>query len=125
MNYFEILKELHINEINMYYFPETCGNYFLFDEEGNFIYIGKASNLKDIVSNHFSNSESNPKIKNFARYVIYEKTKNVEAAEIIEGEVFDEWVKNTGNYPFANRIKPPKSKLSDNEMFYETEKNWH
>ncbi len=116
MNYFELLKEFNITQINLNNFPETCGYYFLFDEEGNFIYVGKASNLKDIVSNHFSNSESNPKIRNFAKYVIYEKTQNVEDAEIIESEVFDEWVRNTGNYPFANRIKPPKSNLTDDEI---------
>ncbi|MCK4357405.1 MAG: GIY-YIG nuclease family protein [Candidatus Cloacimonetes bacterium] len=97
-------------------FPNTCGYYILFDEEGNFIYVGKASNLKDIISIHLSKNEINPKIKNFAKYVIYEKTHNINDSEIIEDEIFDDWVRNTGNYPFANRIKPPKSKLTNSEI---------
>ena len=88
----------------------------LFAENGDFIYVGKASDLHQTLTGHFGPNEENERIKGFAKWAIWEQTHNIDGAEDAEGHLYDTWVHITGLHPFANKIKPPKSKLSDNKI---------
>ena len=117
-NFFDIVKEfgLSINGIDQA--PETPGYYLLFAEEGTFIYVGKCDDLRKRLAEHFGSGETNERIRGIARYAIWQPTPDVRAAEIAEGALYDEWIRQTGVPPFANKQKPPESKLSDEEIFW-------
>lgn len=51
-----------------------------------------------------------------AKYAIWQTTQTVTQAEDAEGYLYDSWVRSTGTPPFANRNKPPKSKLTDDQI---------
>ena len=72
--------------------------------------------MKTRIQKHFSSSEENERIKYYARYFIWHKTANITEAEEDEGEIFDDYVRKMGHFPFANKIKPPRSTLTDEEM---------
>ncbi|HOD20331.1 MAG TPA: nucleotide excision repair endonuclease [Candidatus Fermentibacter daniensis] len=97
--------------------PESPGVYFLYDRTKSFIYVGKASSLRERITRHFSPNEENLKIKRLAYYYKYILTSTTDEAEILEGLVFDSWVRATGGeYPSANTDKPPRSALTDTEI---------
>ena len=112
----DLAKECGITVREISDAPELSGYYLLFNSQCKFIYVGKASNLKSILANHFSDSEDNKRIKGIARYAIWIPTSSTAEAEEAEGNIYDAWIKSTGMTPFANRVKPPKSKLSDDEI---------
>ena len=115
-NFFDLLGKLQLKVMDIKEAPNTCGYYLLFGENGEFIYIGKASNLNERLSEHFGRNEQNERIKFLARYAIWEVTTSVEEAENAEGAIYDMWVSATGIPPIANKNKPPKSKLDDNDI---------
>lgn len=115
-NFFDLAGEygLHIDDIAQA--PNTPGYYMLFAENGEFIYVGKTSNLHQRLNHHFGPNEENERIKGIVEYVIWEQTQTVAEAEAAEGHLYDTWVRRTGLPPFANKNKPPKSKLKNNEI---------
>lgn len=115
-NFFDLIKEcgLHIDDIAQA--PHTTGYYMLFAENGDFIYVGKATDLHETLTGHFGPNEVNERIKGIAKWAIWKQTQNIDEAEEAEGHLYDTWVHITGLPPFANKIKPPKSKLRDSEI---------
>jgi len=95
--------------------PEVPGVYMLFDNDGRFVYVGKADNLKTRLSSHFSLTETNLLIRVFARLYVWEVTASVDVAEVEEGRLYDIWVDSAGYPPLANKVAPPKSKYSNVE----------
>ena len=116
LNFFDIVNEfgLHVGEIEQA--PNTTGYYMLFAENGYFIYAGKASDLHQTLIDHFGPNEENERIKGIAKWAIWEQTQSIDEAEDAEGHLYDTWIQITGLPPFANKIRPPKSKLRDNEI---------
>lgn len=49
--------------------PYTPGVYYFHDEKGKVIYVGKAKNVRERVSSHFSTNSSSRQRQNFLRYV--------------------------------------------------------
>jgi hypothetical protein len=120
-NFFEFVRanSLPVYDLSLGFqgIPLSPGVYLLYDNEGRFIYVGKASNLRHIVAAHFMPSEDNLRIRMFATATIYQVTSSVEDAESLEGSIFDQWVRKTGQYPFANRVAPPRSMLTTMERW--------
>ena len=116
LNFFELLRELELQVKDINYAPNTPGFYLLFAENWEFIYVGKADNLKERLSEHFGLNEPNERIKSLVKYVIWTVTTTVDQAEDAEGKIYDEWVRETGVSPIANKNKPPKSQLSDSDI---------
>lgn len=115
-NFFDLVKQMGLQILDIGLAPESPGYYMLFADGGSFIYVGKADNLKTRLSRHFSSEEENERIRGIVKSVIWQKTSTVSDAEAAEGELYDFWVKKTGVPPIANKIKPPKSRLGDNEI---------
>jgi GIY-YIG catalytic domain len=115
-NFFEMMKSLGLELLDYNKAPNKPGFYLLFTKEGNFIYVGKAHDLKAVVLPHFADREPNERIRGFARYVIWQMTPSLAEAESAEGELFDHYVRETGEIPFANKNAPPRSKLSEDEL---------
>ena len=115
-NFFDLVEEYDLYVGDIAQAPYTTGVYMLFAENGDFIYVGKASNLHQTLAGHFGTNERNERIKGIVKWAIWEQTQNIDEAEDAEGHLYDTWVDITGLPPFANKIKPPKSKLSDNEI---------
>ncbi len=95
--------------------PKEPGYYLLFTEDGIFIYVGKASDLNYRITYHFSKDETNERIRDNVKYVAWFITSSVNEAERKEGEIYDNWVRSTGMPPFANKVKPPGSMLTESE----------
>ncbi len=96
--------------------PSQPGSYVLYDLTGEPLYIGKAHNLRRIVGKHLSPREPNPLIRSqIGSYQFFPTNTLAQAAER-EGECFDIFLRLTGAYPQANRIKPPRSKITDDEI---------
>ena len=115
-NFFDLAEEFGLYVGNIAQAPHTTGCYMLFAENGEFIYVGKADDLHERLTDHFGPNEKNEKIKGIAKYVIWEPTRTIDEAEEIEGYLYDAWFRITGRPPSANKIKPPKSKLSGDEI---------
>ena len=96
--------------------PNATGYYRLFKENGDFIYVGKASDLRQTLTKHFGPNEKNEKIKGIVEGAIWELTRTIDEAEEAEGNLYDTWFRHTGQPPYANKNKPPKSRLSDSEI---------
>lgn len=114
-NFFDLAEAygLYIEDISQA--PPATGYYMLFAENGDFIYVGKANNLHQRLADHFGPGEENERISGIAKYAIWKPTQTIAEAEEAERHLYDTWVRNTGLPPFANKNKPPKSKLRDNE----------
>lgn len=115
-NFSALVREFGLYVGNVAQSPHTPGYYMLFTENGDFIYVGKAYNLHQRLNSHFGLNEENERIKGIAKYTIWEQTQSIYEAEEAEGHLYDTWVHITGLPPFANKIKPPKSKLRDSEI---------
>lgn len=116
-NFFDLARQLGLpvfEDFNQA--PESPGYYMLFGENGHFIYMGKATNLRGRIAQHFSIREPNIRIRQFAKYVYWHTTNSIAEAEQSEGEVFDRWVRATGEYPLANEIQPPQATVTPEEM---------
>ena len=96
--------------------PDTTGYYMLFKENEDFIYVGKASDLRQRLIDHFGPNEENEKINGIVEYAICWPTQTIGEAEEAEGNLYDTWFRRTGQPPYANEVKPPKSKSSDIEI---------
>ena len=92
--------------------PNTTGYYRLFNKDGKFIYVGSTADLRQRLIDHFGPNEKNKWIRGVARYAIWELTWNLDGAKEAERFLYDVWVAMNGRPPSANKIKPPKSKLS-------------
>lgn len=114
-NFFELAEAYGLYVEDIAQAPMTLGYYMLFAENGDFIYVGKANNLHQRLADHFEPDEENERISGIAKYAIWMPTQTTAEAEEAEGHLYDTWVRNTGLPPFANKNKPPKSKLRDNE----------
>jgi hypothetical protein len=115
-NFFELMKSLGLPPPEHNQAPSRPGFHPPPTKEGNFIYVGKAHDLKVIIPPHFSDREPNERIRGWAAYVIWHATANLADAEVAEGELFDHYVRETGELPFANKNAPPKSKLTEDEL---------
>lgn len=79
--------------------PPTVGIYYIHNQEGHIIYIGKSTNIKKKVLQHFtSNSSTNKKIQNETFTVTFEKTGNELISLLKEAEEI------TVNKPKYNRL---------------------
>lgn len=117
-NFFYLVEECSLEIGNIGDAPETPGYYMLFDEQGEFIYVGKAKNLHTRLTAHFGDYEKNDKIKGVAKFAIWESTQNIAQAEEREGYFYDTWVGEKGIPPSANKNKPPRSK-TDGDILHE------
>lgn len=115
-NFFEMVRDLGLDVLDITLAPTQSGYYLLFAEQGEFIYVGKADNLRTRLAEHFSEDEENERIRGIVRYAIWQQTPVVGAAEEAEGHLYDAWVRITGTPPFANKNKPPRSSLTDDEI---------
>ena len=114
-NFFTLANEcLLLDDISQV--PDTSGYYMLFAENGDFIYIGKASDLRRTLTDHFGPNEENEKINGIVAHAICWPTSTREEAEEAEGYLYDAWFRYTGQRPYANKIRPPKSRLSASEI---------
>ena len=111
-NFFDLVKKYGLYVVDIAQAPHTTGVYWLFAANGNFIYVGRTSDLRQRLTYHFGPNEKNELIRNVAKYAIWEPTRNTDKAKEAEGNLYGAWVAMTGRPPFANKIKPPKSKLS-------------
>ncbi|GGH47744.1 exonuclease [Mangrovimonas yunxiaonensis] len=67
--------------------PNTTGIYYIHNEEGEIIYIGKSKNIKNRISQHFTNtSPKSKKIQRQAAAVTFEKTGSELIALLKESE---------------------------------------
>ena len=115
-NFSDIVRECGLCIFDIAQAPNTTGYYLLFAENGDFIYVGKAANLHQTLTGHFSHYEKNERINGIVQYAIWWPTRTIAKAEEVEGKLYDVWVRSTGVPPFANKNKPPKSKLQDDEI---------
>ena len=116
-NFSALVKELDLHVYDdVSYVPSTTGVYMLFAENGDFIYVGKASDLRQRLTDHFAPNEENKKINGRVEKAIWQPTRTIDEAEETEGKLYDAWFRHTGKPPCTNEIKPPKSKLGDREI---------
>lgn len=79
--------------------PNTVGIYYIHNEEGNIIYIGKSNNIKKKLQQHFTSTSSIfKKIQKETYTVTFEKTGNELIAQLKETEEL------TINKPIYNKI---------------------
>lgn len=79
--------------------PDSPGVYFYYDQEGNLLYIGKATSLKHRVSSYFNNKRLDPRIGEMVSHIErieYKRTESVLEALVLE----------------ANQIKAKKPKYN-------------
>ena len=116
-NFFTLAREAGLNIYDsVAAAPDLSGYYLLFSEQGNFIYVGKASQLRSRLLDHFSEREDNERIRLLAKYAIWQVTPTEAVAQIWEGRVFDQWVRSTGESPIANINWPPNATVTHEEM---------
>ncbi len=78
--------------------PSVTGVYYIHNENGEIIYIGKSNNIKKRINQHFTNKNSkSKKIQALVRAVTYEKTGSELAALLKESEAIKK------NKPIFNR----------------------
>jgi DNA polymerase-3 subunit epsilon len=78
--------------------PSVTGVYYIHNENGEIIYIGKSNNIKKRINQHFTNKSSkSKKIQGMVRAVTYEKTGSELAALLKESEAIKK------NKPLFNR----------------------
>ncbi|MFK7934884.1 MAG: exonuclease domain-containing protein [Saprospiraceae bacterium] len=69
----------------MHALPEECGVYYMHDEEGRCVYVGKSINIKKRVAQHFSKkTEKASKFQRFVHDITYEITGSELAALLLE-----------------------------------------
>lgn len=115
-NFFDMVREIGLAILDITLAPAESGYYLLFAEQGEFIYVGKADDLRQRLADHYGDNEDNERIRGIARYAIWQQTPSIADAEQAEGNLYDAWVRMTGVPPFANKIKPPCSRLTDDEI---------
>jgi DNA polymerase-3 subunit epsilon len=73
--------------------PEECGVYYMHNEEGKIIYIGKSKNIRNRVLSHFSNKQSKKAIelRNSIHAITFELTGNELVALLLESEEIKKW----------------------------------
>lgn len=65
--------------------PEECGVYYMHDEEGRCVYVGKSINIKKRVAEHFSKkTEKASKLQRFVHDITYEITGSELVALLLE-----------------------------------------
>ncbi|MEI7820398.1 MAG: GIY-YIG nuclease family protein [Verrucomicrobiota bacterium] len=110
-NFFALAQQLQLGISERFEdVPASPGAYMLFSGSGHFVYSGKASDLRQRITDHFSPREENPLIRVLARYFIWRVTATEAAGAVLEGELYDLWLETTGTPPLANRNAPPESK---------------
>ena len=78
--------------------PSVTGVYYIHNEKGDIIYIGKSNNIKKRITQHFTNKSSkSKKIQKLVRTVTFEKTGSELAALLKESEEIKK------NKPIFNR----------------------
>ncbi|MFM7730257.1 MAG: exonuclease domain-containing protein [Flavobacteriales bacterium] len=97
----------HLNREEFLALPERPGVYYLLDEKGKAIYIGKAKNIKKRVKQHFTVNIESPKMQAFMReihHVSFEETGSELLALLLEdAEIRKHW-------PAHNRAQKAPSK---------------
>lgn len=88
----------HLNREEFLALPERPGVYYLLDEKGKSIYIGKAKNIKKRVKQHFTVDMESPKMQAFMReihHVTCEETGSEFLALLLEdAEIRKHWPKH-------------------------------
>ena len=96
--------------------PPVTGVYYIHNEEGNIIYIGKSSNIKKRVTQHFTNSSSKSrKIQALVYAVSYEETGSELVALLKESEEIKK------NKPLFNRAL--RKTIFTHALYHFTDKN--
>ncbi len=73
--------------------PDDCGVYYMHNEQGKIIYIGKSKNIRSRVLSHFSNKQSRKAIelRNAISDISFELTGNELVALLLESEEIKKW----------------------------------
>jgi DNA polymerase-3 subunit epsilon len=73
--------------------PESCGVYYMHDEQGTIIYIGKSKNIRSRVMTHFSNKQSKKAValRNSIHSITFELTGNELVALLLESDEIKKW----------------------------------
>lgn len=81
----EALLPKNISLEMMHALPEECGVYYMHDEEGRCVYVGKSINIKKRIAQHFSKkTEKASKLQRFVHDITYEITGSELAALLLE-----------------------------------------
>lgn len=81
----EALLPKNVSLETMHALPEACGVYYMHDEEGRCVYVGKSINIKKRVAQHFSKkTEKASKLQRFVHDITYEITGSELAALLLE-----------------------------------------
>lgn len=76
-------KNLSIDKIHA--LPEDCGVYYLHDEQGNVVYIGKSINIRKRIAEHFADqTEKARKLQEWVHDISYELTGSELLALLLE-----------------------------------------
>lgn len=83
----------HLQMSDIEELPEECGVYYMCDENGRYVYIGKSINIKERVMQHFNeNSFKNTKMQRMVHSIAYEKTGSELMACLLESsEIKKHW----------------------------------
>ena len=73
-NFSDIVRDCGLCIFDIAQAPNTTGYYLLFAENGDFIYVGKAADLCQTLTDHFSPYEENERINGIVQQAIWETT---------------------------------------------------
>lgn len=77
----------HITMSDIDNLPEECGVYYMADENGNYVYIGKSINIKDRILQHFNETSfKNTKMMRLVHTLAYKLTGSELMASLIESQ---------------------------------------
>lgn len=81
----EALLPKNINLATLHALPEACGVYYMHDEKGSCVYVGKSINIKKRIAQHFSKkTEKASKLQRFVHDITYELTGSELVALLLE-----------------------------------------
>lgn len=112
-NFNSMIKDMNI-PVYSTFIPSFTGIYLIFDILGELIYIGKATNLKDEISQHLSASGKNKRLKENADRIIYFVMDSIESANLTEATMQYLYLSVNGYLPYANRRLERKPLLKFN-----------
>ncbi len=96
-------KNLNLEKIHA--LPEACGVYYLHDEDGNVVYVGKSINIKKRIAEHFADqSEKARKLQQAVHEISYELTGSELIALLLESHEI-------------KRLRPPVNRAQRQRRF--------
>ncbi|MFN8165234.1 MAG: exonuclease domain-containing protein [Bacteroidia bacterium] len=97
--------------------PETPGVYYMHDDDGNIIYVGKSTNIRKRLLSHFANKQSKKAIelRNAIRDISFEETGNELIALLLESDEIKKY------QPLFNRLQ--RKTTFNHGIYYSTDEN--